>query len=75
MVMKKFDIQDRVILDEMVDSFTAEMHKNQDEAKLMGRRPIITREYWLRMIEEVQNKIDSLTTRKALSNSNQYRNK
>ena len=47
--MKKFDIQDRVILDEMVDSFTAEMHKNQDEAKLMGRRPIITREYWLRM--------------------------
>ena len=42
--MKKFDIQDRVILDEMVDSFVAEMHKNQDEADLMGTRPIITRE-------------------------------
>ena len=71
--MKKFDIQDRVILDEMVDSFTAEMHKNQDEAKLMGRRPIITREYWLHMIEEVQNKIDSLTTKKALRQSRKHR--
>ena len=73
--MKKFDIQDRIILDEMVDTFTAEMHKNQDEAKLMGTRLIITREYWLHMIEKVQNKIDSLTTKKALSHSNQYRNK
>ena len=73
--MRKFDIQDRVILDEMVDSFVAEMHKNQDEADLMGRRPIITREYWLQMIKEVQNKIDNLTTQKALRNSNQYRNK
>ena len=73
--MKKFDIQDRVILDEMVDSFTAEMHKNQDEADLLDRRPIITREYWLHMIGEVQNKIDSLTTKKALKNSNQYKDK
>ena len=73
--MRKFDIQDRVILDEMVDSFIVEMHKNQDEADLIGRRPIITREYWLHMIKEVQNKIDSLTTQKALRNSNQYRNK
>ena len=73
--MKKFDIQDRVILDEMVDSFTAEMHKNQDKAKLMGRRPIITREYWLQMIKEVQNKIDDFTTKKALSHSNQFRTK
>ena len=73
--MKKFDIQDRVILDEMVDSFVVEMHKNQDEADLIGRRPIITREYWLQMIKVVQDKIDSLTTQKALRNSNQYRNK
>ena len=73
--MRKFDIQDRVILDEMVDSFVIEMHKNQDEADLMGRRPIITREYWLRMIKVVQDKIDDLTTQKALRNSNQYRNK
>ena len=73
--MRKFDIQDRVILDEMVDSFVIEMHKNQDEADLMGRRPIITREYWLQMIKVVQDKIDGLTTQKALRNSNQYRNK
>ena len=73
--MRKFDIQDRVILDEMVDSFVVEMHKNQDEADLIGRRPIITREYWLQMIKIVQDKIDSLTTQKALRNSNQYRNK
>jgi len=75
MVMKKFDIQDRIILDEMVDTFTAEMHKNQDEAKLMGTRLIITREYWLQMIKVVQDKIDNLTTKKALSQSNQYRYK
>ena len=73
--MRKFDIQDRVILDEMVDNFVAEMHKNQDEADLMDRRPIITREYWLQMIKVVQDKIDSLTAHKALRNSNQYRNK
>jgi hypothetical protein len=59
----------------MVDNFVAEMHKSQDEAKLMGQRPIITREYWLQMIKVVQDKIDNLTTQKALRNSNQYRNK
>ena len=49
------------------------MHKNQDEAKLMGRRPIITREYWLQMIKEVQSKIDDFTTVKALNQSRKYR--
>lgn len=73
--MKKFNIQDRVILDEMVDNFTMEMHKNQDESELIGKRPIITRQYWLEMIKQVQEKIDELTTKKALSHSNQYRNK
>ena len=69
----KFNIQDRIVLDEMVDTFTAEMHKNQDDAELMGKRPIITREYWLAMIEEVQRKLDDFTTKKALSHSNKYR--
>ena len=73
--MKKFNIQDRVILDEMVDNFTMEMHKNHDESELIGRRPIITREYWLVMIKQIQDKIDELTTKKALSHSNQFRNK
>ena len=73
--MKKFNIQDRVILDEMVDNFTMEMHRNQDDSELIGRRPIITRVYWLEMIKQVQDKIDELTTKKALSHSNQFRNK
>jgi len=45
--MQLLDIQDRIVLDEMVDTFTAEMNKNHDEAELMDKRPIITREYWL----------------------------
>ncbi len=69
----KFNIQDRIVLDEMVDTFTAEMHKNQDDAELMDQRPIITREYWLQMIEEVQRKIDDFTTKKALGHSRKYR--
>ena len=73
--MKKFNIQDRIILDEMVDNFTMEMHRNQDDSELIGRRPIITRGYWLEMIKQVQDKIDELTTKKALSHSNQFRNK
>jgi hypothetical protein len=69
----KFDVQDRIVLDEMVDTFTAEMHKNQDDAALMDKRPIITRQYWLQMIEQVQNKIDDFTTVKALNESKKYR--
>jgi len=69
----KFNIQDRIVLDEMVATFTNEMNKNQDSYKDSSKRPIITREYWLQMIEEVQNKIDSFTTKKALNQSNKYR--
>ena len=69
----KFNIQDRIVLDEMVDTFTAEMHKTHDDAELMDKRPIITRGYWLSMIEEVQNKLDDFTTKKALSHSKKYR--
>ena len=69
----KFNIQDRIVLDEMVDTFTAEMHKHQDDAELMNKRLIITREYWLQMIKEVQRKIDDFTTKKALSHSRKYR--
>ena len=71
--MSKFNIQDRIVLDEMVDTFTAEMNKNHDDAELMDKRPIITREYWLQMIKEVQIKIDDFTTVKALNQSKRYR--
>ena len=71
--MRKFDIQDRIVLDEMVDTFTAEMNKTHDNHELMEERPIITREYWLQMIKEVQRKLDDFTTKKALSHSKKYR--
>ena len=69
----KFNIQDRVVLDEMVDTFTTEMIKNDHEADLDGKRPIITKEYWLHMIAEVQSKIDSFTTKRALNHSKKYK--
>ena len=69
----KFNIQDRIVLDEMVDTFTAEMNKTHDNHELMEERPIITREYWLQMIKEVQRKIDAFTTKKALNQSKKYR--
>ena len=69
----KFNIQDRIVLDEMVDTFTTAMIKQHQEADLEGKRPIITKQYWLQMIAEVQQKIDSFTTVKALKQSNKYR--
>jgi len=69
----KFNIQDRIVLDEMVDTFKTEMIKQHHEYDLDGKRPIITKEYWLQMIDEVQSKIDSFTTVKALTHSNKYR--
>ena len=69
----KFNVQDRIVLDEMVDTFTTEMIKQHHEYDLDGKKPIITKEYWLQMIEEVQNKIDNFTTKKALSHSKKYR--
>ena len=69
----KFNIQDRIVLDEMVDTFKTEMTKQHHEYDLDGKRPIITKEYWLQMIDEVQGKIDSFTAVKALRHSKQYR--
>ena len=71
--MRKFDIQDRVVLDDMVDTWTKEMHKEYDEAKVNNRRPIITREYYMQMLKQIQEKIDAFTTKKALNTSKQYR--
>ena len=69
----KFNIQDRIVLDEMVDTFKTEMIKQHHEYDLDGKKPIITKEYWLSMIAEVQSKIDGFTTVKALKHSNKYR--
>ena len=69
----KFNIQDRIVLDEMVDTFTVEMTKQHHEYDLDGRRPIITKQYWFHMIQQVQDKIDAFTTIKALKQSKKYR--
>ena len=69
----KFNIQDRIVLDEMVDTFTTKMIEEHDKFEEEGKRPIIMKNYWLQMIDEVQQKIDSFTTKKALKESNKYR--
>ena len=69
----KFNIQDRIVLDEMVDTFTREMEKTHEEYDLLDKKPIITLQYWKQMIKEVQSKIDSFTTVKALNQSKKYR--
>ena len=65
----KFNIQDRIVLDEMVDTFTNEMLKTHAKYEKNGKKPIITATYWLHMIQEVQHKIDLHTTKKALRQS------
>ena len=69
----KFNIQDRIVLDEMIDAFKKELIKTHVAYKLENKRPIITQQYWEQMIDEVQSKIDSFTTRNALEQSNKYR--
>ena len=71
--MIKFNIQDRIILDDALDSFLAEAKKIEENAELINERPIITYNYWKQMMAEVQGKIDSMTTKKALYHSQKYR--
>ena len=71
--MTKFNIQDRIILDDALDSFLREAKKHEENAKLIDERPIITYTYWEQMMKEVQNKVDNMTTKKALMHSRNYR--
>ena len=71
--MTKFNIQDRIILDDALYSFLREAKKHEENAKLIDQRPIITYNYWKQMMKEVQNKIDSMTTKKALYHSRKYK--
>ena len=73
MNMKKFNIQDRIILDDALDSFLVEAKKVEENAELINERPIITYNYWKQMMTEVQSKIDSMTTKKALYHSKKYK--
>ena len=71
--MIKFNTQDRIVLDEMIDAFKRELVKTHVAYKIENKKPIITQQYWEQMIAEVQSKIDVFTTRQALKQSRKYR--
>ncbi len=71
--MRKFNTEDRIVLDEMIDAFKRELVKTHVAYKIENKKPIITQQYWEQMIAEVQSKIDSFTTNQALEQSKKYR--
>ena len=72
MVMKKFNVQDRVFLDEAISAFLRESKKFEEEQELLGKRSIITYEYWKQMAEEVIYKLEFHSTQKANKQSRMY---
>ena len=63
--MKKFNVKDRVFLDEAINAFLRESKKFEEEQELLGNRPIITYKYWKMMAKDVMDKIESFSTKKA----------
>ena len=72
MVMKKFNVRDRVFLDEAINAFLRESKKFEEEQELLGKRSIITYEYWEQMAEEVMYKLEFHSTQKANKQSRIY---
>jgi len=72
MVMKKFNVQDRVFLDEAISAFLRESKKFEEEQELLGKRSIITYEYWKQMAKEVIYKLEFHSTQKANKQSRIY---
>jgi len=72
MVMKKFNVRDRVFLDEAINAFLRESKKFEEESELLGQRPIITYEYWKMMAKDVQDKLEVFSTQKANRQSIRY---
>ena len=70
--MRKFDVKDRVFLDEAISSFLRESKKFEEEQELLGKRPIITYEYWKMMAKDVQDKLETFSTQKANRQSIRY---
>ena len=75
MVMKKFNVRDRVFLDEAINAFLREAKKFEEETELLGKRPIITYEYWKMMAKDVQDKLETFSTQKANRQSEMYNEK
>ena len=72
MVMKKFNVRDRVFLDEAINAFLRESKKFEEESEILGQRPIITYEYWKMMAKDVQDKLEVFSTQKANRQSKMY---
>ena len=72
MVMKKFNVKDRVFLDEAIHAFLRESKKFEEEQELLGKRSIITYEYWKMMAKDVQDKLETFSTQKANRQSIRY---
>ena len=70
--MSKFNVRDRVFLDEAINAFLRESKKFEEESELLGNRPIITYNYWKHMANEVKNKVENFSTVKANKQSIRY---
>jgi len=75
MVMKKFNVRDRVFLDEAINAFLRESKKFEEEQELLGNRPIVTYAYWKMMAEDVMSKLETFSTKKANEQSRVYNSK
>jgi len=73
--MSKFNVRDRVFLDEAINAFLRESKKFEEESELLGNRPIITYNYWKQMANEVKNKVENFSTVKANRQSIEYNEK
>ena len=70
--MKKFNVKDRVFLDEAIHAFLRESKKFEEESKILGKRPIVAYEYWGMMAKEVMDKLENFSTKKANRQSKMY---
>ena len=70
--MSKFNVRDRVFLDEAINAFLRESKKFEEESELLGNRPIITYEYWKMMAKDVQDKLQGFSTVRANKQSARY---
>ena len=70
--MKKFNVRDRVFLDEAINAFLRESKKFEEESEILGKKPIITYEYWKMMAKDVKDKLETFSTQKANRQSKMY---
>ena len=71
-MVRKFNVKDRVFLDEAINAFLRESKKFEEESELLGKRPIITYAYWKMMAKDVQDKLEAFSTQKANRQSIKY---